>query len=210
MAEKPEYSRSRSRRRTVTDQNQTEGVVNEDTPAADLMAMRDDTNNSGPRDEHLSPAFIAKKQTSSAPSKIEQHEESTSSTGVEDSSNESPTPADSQSTPKMVVEDVDTTKHRPKIGGIAMPFILKRRPDSSTSMATLTSAANVAPQKDIRTAGALESGVKGDKKGNQKAINGNAVVNGKQPVVEAGQMVGAERPALESFGTALEDLPKAS
>ncbi len=65
---KPDYSRSRSRRRTVTDENQTDGEedVDENTPATTLLAIKqerlgEDVNS------HLTPDFAAKPRNDEIP-----------------------------------------------------------------------------------------------------------------------------------------------
>lgn len=57
---KPSNSRSRSRRRTVTDQNQTENQdeVDENTPAANLLTVKNEKPGQ-PSDNHLAPEFAA-------------------------------------------------------------------------------------------------------------------------------------------------------
>lgn len=215
------YSRSRSRRRTVVDQRQTEGLVDENTPAAELLAMKNATEVNAPRNEHLSPAFISKNPGANATESFTEQNTGKES-NIDNGSHKTPDPADKSADdlsviPTIIVagNETDLNKHRPKSNGIAFPFTLKRRPDSSASVATLTSAANVPPSKDVRIAGALESGVPGHSEGEQSAANGKAIEgegmeNGKNLGVEAGEIVSSARPALDSFVTAQEDLPRAA
>jgi len=123
---------------------------------------------------------------------------------------------------------------RPKSGGIAFPFSLKRsgpkdaNPGSSASTATITSAIGVSPTKDVRTAEAMSSGISNNKKAETKqptkdeevaaataaaqstgrGTDGLKQSEGEEKAVQNGQAVPADRPQLESFVTATEDLPK--
>lgn len=138
-AQKPGYSRSRSRRRTVTDEHQTDNAsdVDENTPAFDLLAIRKQQAGA-PRDEHLTPAFAAKDPAS------DENQASSSSTN----------PAILVKSP--VNEEYDLK--RPKAQGIAFPFSLKGH-KTTASMTTLTSAIGVAPASDVRNSGTFSSGV---------------------------------------------------
>ena len=208
---KPGYSRSRSRRRTVTDQNQTGGDdIDEDTPAAQLLAIKQAKGEAAPGDGSLTPDFLSK--------------------GTEPMYD---TAVASEGLPSILVHipTVDETDlRRPKAGGLAFPFSLKQH-QATASMTTLTSAINVPPVEDVRTEGSKESGVvhnamdvaAANAIGSQK-LNGTAdivkderkslgappgaiVTNGEDKFVENGSVVPADRPPLETFKTANEDLP---
>jgi len=197
---KPEYSRSRSRRRTVTDQHQTEGNdINENTPASviysKLADQREGLGDTGDRG-NLTPDFVAK----------------------------DPMPSIVVRTPTIEGEENDLK--RPKSGGIAFPFSLKKH-GATASMTTLTSAIGVPPAEDVRTKGAKDSGVNqnvddiaasaamgssdGKGKGNAKEIaaeNTPASVKVNGGAVDGSNAaVSGARPILETFVTATEDLP---
>ena len=197
-----------SGRRTVTDEHQTENNndVDENTPASELLALRreklGDTT-----DGHLSPSLVAR----------------------------DPMPSILVHSP--VAEEGDVK--RPKVGGIAYPFSLKTH-GATASMTTLTSAIGVPPADDVRTAGAKESGVGSDAAdvetsklpGNSSEEAETTVENEKQPernsafvnesgdeatlsngqskAVENDEVVSQERPPLETFVTAKDDLPTVS
>ena len=108
-------SRSHSRRISVMDRNQTgERNVNEDTPAADLVAMQAPSEKTVVN-QYLTPEFAARKGTAGGAS----------------------------------TEERDGKPVRPKVGGEAFPFSVRgaegERPESSASMATLTSRMGVRP-----------------------------------------------------------------
>lgn len=126
---RPEASRSRSRRRTVVDEHQTDGAdnVDENTPAAALLAIKN-ANTGSAGDDHLAPDFAGN----------------------------STNPAILVRTPTN--EDKEYDLKRPKAGGIAFPFSVKGH-QTTASMTTLTSAVGVPPSEDVRTEGALNSGV---------------------------------------------------
>lgn len=133
--QRPGNSRSRSRRKAVADEQQTQDDVDENTPAIDLLAVR---QADAPHDTELTPMFASKKP--------------------------SPFPGDSN-TPtgppaivvnEPVVEDYDLK--RPKADGIAFPFTLKGH-HTTASMTTLTSLVGVQPASDVRTSGTFNSGV---------------------------------------------------
>ncbi|RDW75159.1 alpha hydrolase-19 [Coleophoma cylindrospora] len=134
-----------------------------------------------------------------------------STSGIEPGSN-------TESIPRILVHqsapDEEYDLKRPKAGGIAFPFTLKQEA-ASASMTTLTSTAEVPPTKDIRTSGVMDSGVRPNT-ADLKAINSpeakkaeELLQNGSddEKAFEAGELVSAERPPLEKFQTASEDLP---
>jgi hypothetical protein len=197
---KPEYSRSRSRRQTVTDRHQTEysSDVVENTPEAALVAlMKEKLGETGARDDRLSPDFVAK---------------------------------DANPTILVRTSTVDESElKRPKAGGIAFPFSLKQE-GANASMITLTSAVGVSPTEDARIDGVMESGVKenaadieaSNATGNSseeakttwengKALEGAAAgakkeKDGEAKAVENGEVVSAAWPPLETSVSAMEDL----
>lgn len=211
---KSDYSRSRSRRRTIRDEHQTEGDdINEDTSAADLLATKRTRGEAEPGDGALTPDFVSEKGKGHMTA-----DDTVSADGVPSILVHTPT-----------IDETDL--RRPKAGGIAFPFSLKQH-QATASMTTLTSAINVSPVDDVRTEGSKESGVEHNAvdvaatnaTGSQKAADGIAdnvkegrkslgasplsnVTNGEEVVVENGKVVPADRPALETFKTAAEDLP---
>ena len=211
--QKSDYSRSRSRRRTVTDQRQTEGGndLDEDTSAAQLLESKRAKGEIGPGDQSLSPHFLSSK-------------------GRETITDEGVATDDMPSilVHKPTVDETDL--RRPKAGGIAFPFSLKQH-QATASMTTLTSAVNVPPVEDMRTAASKDSGVEHNAVdmaatnmiGSQKCDGTADIVeegrkslgssplpnltNGEENGVEKENEVPAERPPLETFETAAEELP---
>jgi len=211
--ERPDHSRSRSRRRIVKDEHQADmpDDVDENTPTAVLIAKRAEAGE--PSDPNLAPNFMA------------------------ESTNPDP------GTPSILIrvptnEQDDFDRKRPKAGGIAFPFSLKGH-QASASMTTLTSAVGVPPASDVRIQGVKDSGLKnhapgatirtsvdGNAKGKEpERVNGGAVTpeNGASAkdsddvtpevgavVVENGEIVSADRPPLETFVSAAEVLPTSS
>ncbi|TVY37128.1 AB hydrolase superfamily protein [Lachnellula occidentalis] len=180
--DKPTYSRSRSRRRIVKDEHQAdmEDGVDENTPASVLFARKAEAGE--PSDTDLVPNFMASSTNHEAPT-----------------------------TPSIVVrvptnEQDDFDRKRPKAGGIAFPFTLKGH-NSSASMTTITSSVGVPPAVDVRIQGVKDSGVTNEAPGAEirTSVDGSARAN----VVENGEVVSAARPPLETFVSAVENLPKA-
>jgi len=127
-----DYSRSRSRRRTITDEHQTENTsgVNENTPVAELIAKE------------------GKNANLSVPGDQEPHHSSTDDKVVD-------------GLPSIVVRTPtidESERRRPKAGGIAFPFSLKND-GTSASMKTLTSDNGVSPAQYLKMDEAKESGV---------------------------------------------------
>jgi hypothetical protein len=233
QGQNPPYNRSRSRRRTVTDEHQTENV-DENIPAADLLAVKK-ASTGGMSDEHLTPDFA----------KVGEQ-----STNV----------ADDPTTPSILISEPPNDgerEKRPRVDGIAVPFSLKKH-SASASMTTLTSHAGIIG--DVRTEGAVASGVKENAKdieavtatgfsteaekarrasvapADEVVLNGSgkgkeatwddtkypepatAISSGIQSsdptisskIAEKGQIVSGERPPLETFITAMEEFPKVS
>lgn len=159
-------SRSRSRRRTVVDQNQTGSlyIPNENTSAAELLAMKAVVTGEGKDSttDPLVPDFI-KEQNADIPPEI--------------------------LVKAPIVEEYDLK--RPKADGIAFPFTLKGH-QASASMTTLTSSIGVGPSENVTTRGAVESGIRPDtaastttstrrqsvEEGTSKPIAGNLPSNG--------------------------------
>lgn len=195
---KPEESRSRSRRRTVTDQNQTNSiVVDENTPAAHLIAL----SSSSPSNSRLTPF-----------SRLNHSDGSDDEANPILHSGEGDTPSIRLRSPTVDQSELK----RPKKEGIAYPFSRKMEA-ASASMTTLTSVVGVRPVEDVRTGEAMgrgEGGVEGDEQvvksngnvvsadketdeGEAKEVNGNGNGIDKEP-----------RPVLETFTTAAEELPR--
>lgn len=234
QGQKPSYNRSRSRRRTVTDEHQTDHAdgVDENTPASHLLAMKE-AELGEEYNKHLAPDFA---QT------------------THDATSEPRNPSILISEPASEIE----REKRPRVDGIAIPFSLKKH-SASASMTTLTSTAGIMPSDDVRTEGTVASGVKenaqdvhaANSTGNSteeakacRSINAaedatiyhdkgkqierdtgsqNGIVAkhpeaaaaigegnqgwGGTKVVENGQVVSSERPALETFLAAQDFLP---
>lgn len=176
------HSRSRSRRRIVTDEHQTEDSdieIDEDTPAHVLHRRL--TRERGPipgGSGTLTPDFLSTPRFNSM---------------------------EAQSHLSTLLVD-ETELKRPKLGGIAFPFSLKQD-GASASMVTLTSSVGVGPVADVETEGAKESGVAA----NEVDIEAARAARGSSAVAGASDPAGSvERPPVETFFSAQEDLPKAS
>lgn len=128
----PSHRRSRSRRSTVYDEGQIYAMydLDESTSVADFVAPKEAAKLARLENEILVPEL-----------------ETTSPDG------------------KHAETDIDTSKHRPKAGGIAFPFKLKRSASrggftaSNASIATVTTSIGIPPAEDVRTAGAMRSGL---------------------------------------------------
>jgi len=239
------YNRSRSRRRTVTDQNQTGmGDVDENTPAAVLyqQATQRGTNDSRElRDGNLTPDFITGSQVPSIlvrsptierdeselkrpkaggiayPFSLKQEAASASMTtltsaigvspvedlGLEGTKN-SGLERNSAEKDNSAATETRTGQEAPIAKAIHLPFQLKREA-TTASMTTLTSSVGVPPTTDLKIEGANDSGVRENSTDRNAAA---ALKGGKE--MEAEQPVVVERPPLDTFVTAVEDLPKAS
>ncbi|TVY85323.1 AB hydrolase superfamily protein [Lachnellula suecica] len=209
--DRPDYSRSRSRRRIVRDEHQADmpDDVDENTPAAVLLAKKAEAGE--PSDPSLAPNFMAAStnRESDAPSILIR------------------VPTNEQD---------EFSRKQPKAGGLTFPFSLKGH-NATASMTTLTSAVGVPPADDVRIQGVKDSGIKnhapgaeirtsvdGRAKGKEKeVVNGGAVTTASATqgggaatpetgakVVENGEVVSAERPPLETFVSAAEILPTSS
>ena len=182
---RPEHSRSRSGRRSVRDEHQTDFEdVDEDTPAAVINAKLAEKRENDEPEGELTPEFLS------------QHN----------------IPAIQVVNPA----DIEADLKRPKAGGIAFPFSLKLH-NNTASMTTLTSAVGVPPTEDVRIAGVMHAGldsgastprvsreivpsVKAGEEGRESENH-----KGKGP--ENWKVVGMERPPLETFETAQEEVP---
>ncbi|KAF4627770.1 hypothetical protein G7Y89_g10385 [Cudoniella acicularis] len=211
MERPPPGSRSRSRRRAVTDEHQADmpSDIDENTSTADLLALKQRRQGES-SDGHLLPNFMA--------------------------SESQPQPEILVHSPTNEGDDFD--RKRPKAGGIAFPFSLAGH-KASASMTTLASNSGVSPVEEVRVSEVRvsevrESGLQGDgEDDNISDANGsisdaqkvNEDTNGiesrgkgkengdmvlpesKGKAVENGEVVSAQRPPLESFVTAMEVLP---
>jgi len=134
--DRPDYSRSRSRRRTVTDEHQTDGDdVDENTSAAKLLALREKHN-----ERYLSPnsPTTEMSQTPDILLKVPSNEQMGSETNLD--------------------------LKRPKAGGVAFPFSVKKvGGDANASTLTLTSATGVPPAEDLRMDDVMKDGVSAGK-----------------------------------------------
>jgi hypothetical protein len=180
---KKEYSRSRSRRRTVTDEHQTDqpDEVDEHTTVAELLAIKKATEGVTPNDEYLSPEFIAKKPIQDAKPEDPSQPQATSS--------QTTTPAILANTPPTEQAPSDpeieiSKTNRPKSNGIAFPFKLNRSgtnkslTGSVVSTVTLTSSLGVAPLKP----GSAGSGDGKDEDKEQDSSKGKGKENVKDGV----------------------------
>lgn len=181
----PRNPRSRSRRVTVRDERQTEEAddVDENTSVAQLLANREDKEAKPPVPLLLTPDY----------------------------------------TPEV---GIGTTGKRPYVDGIAVPFSIKKEADTA-SMMTLTSymtgGGPASPRlsssrpmtpntladrtsKDLSELEKRNSSVNGDHDEHAGKYVVPAHVDGATPATQAPAM---ERPALETFSTAAEELPKA-
>jgi hypothetical protein len=177
------HSRSRSRRRIVMDENQTEeSDIDEDTPAHVLhrRITQERGEVPGPGTGALTPEFLA--------------------------------------TPALAVQppSVDETElKRPKLNGIAFPFSLKQEEGRSASLLTLTSSVGVRPGKELEAAISKDSGVKAnavDIEAARAARRSSAVPGSAEPApaTATATATDTERPPMETFFSAQEDLPKVS
>jgi len=226
------YSRSRSRRRTVTDQNQTGFVaIDENTPAAVLyqQATQRGTNDSRElRDGNLTPDFLASSQVPSIrvrsptmerdeselkrpkaggiayPFSLKQEAASasmktlTSSIGVQ--------PVEDlglDGSKNSGVEQNITEREASTASATNLPFHMKREA-TTASMTTLTSSVGVQPTTDLKLDGSKDSGVEATRTDR----NASAAMESNKKK-ELDKPAAVERPPLETFVTATEDLPKA-
>lgn len=213
------YSRSRSRRRIVKDENQTAGQteeVDENTSAAELVRLQK-ANGERPINEQLAPGFVAQDGASDPVPNSSVLTFETASPEAASTAAAAAIAVGTTSIPTIVhtdTDDVDTSKPRPKANGIAFPFKLKRSgeqgglPASSASIATLTSMAGVPPADDVRTRAAMSSGVGG---GHSRAGSVDELSN----ITAESQSTEKEkeplqRPPLDTFVTAAESLPTTS
>ncbi|TAQ90285.1 hypothetical protein B7494_g1377 [Chlorociboria aeruginascens] len=130
-------SRSRSHRRIVADENQTgnnSDDIDENTPAAKLLAVRQEHGESIEGAEHLVAPVSA----------------TTHGSGASDSP-----------VPVILIQESghdEIDQKRPKLDGAAFPFTLKGH-KTSASMTTITSQAGVSPANDMEVSGATQNGV---------------------------------------------------
>lgn len=183
-ARNPMSPRSRSRRVTVRDERQTEAAddVDENTSVAELLANREDKDAKKPIPLLLTP----------------DHD------------------------PEV---GIGSTGKRPYVDGIAVPFSIKKEADTA-SMMTLTSYMTQGPasprlsssrpmtpntladrtSKDLSLLEKRNSSVNGDHDQHAGQDVVPAHVDGATPASQAPAM---ERPPIETFSTAVEELPKA-
>jgi hypothetical protein len=160
-ARRQAQSRSRSRRRTVADEHQTDQNYNadEDVSVAGLLSNTD--KGDARYIERLTLDFVAK-----GPTKANRAEcpvdEITTNANLESSQPANPTTISSSPTTQSPAID-NTNPRRPKFGGVAIPFSLKRnrdsRPASNVSTATITSSLDVPPAKEVHETVGSKSGV---------------------------------------------------
>ncbi len=165
---KRDYSRSQSRRRTVTDEHQTDqpDQVDENTTVAELLAIKKATEGTTPNDEFLSPDFVARKPTQEA-----QYESSTQAQAVSTPvifTTSHPEDQPGTSDPRIEISKTN----RPKSNGIAFPFKLHRSDTNSVtgsvaSTATITSALGVSPLNAGTIEDSKPDNCVGDQDGNE-------------------------------------------
>lgn len=192
-------SRSRSRRRTVTDQHQTEGdLIDENTPAAVIYnRLSGKRSIVASEDTNITPEFVTSPNT---PQILVR----------------SPT-----------VDKDESELKRPKAGGIAFPFSLKSH-GATASMTTLTSSVGVQPVEDIRTPGSKSGNdgqqnvdgaepsvvVNGQEEGeDQKSLQQSGTISPDMEgaiVVGIGEVANPDRPHVDRFFSAQEVLPPQS
>jgi sulfur carrier protein ThiS len=196
---KKDYSRSRSRRRTVTYENQTDQPeeVDENTTVAELLEIQKANDGTVLNEEYLSPSFTAKKPL--------QNEKLGESSGAQPTSSNSTVPAICATAPPTEENSPDpqieiSKTNRPKSNGIAFPFKLNRSgtnkslAGSISSTATITSALGVSP---------LNNATSGDGKpssADTQREKDNDKGKGRENLKD-------ERPGLETFDTAIEGSP---
>ncbi|KAH6679589.1 hypothetical protein B0J14DRAFT_686739 [Halenospora varia] len=169
-------SRSRSRRRMVADEHQTDvpGDVDENTSAAELLAIKK-ARQGETSDNHLEPNFMATESTMT---------DTHPAILVHSATNEDGPPSEH--------EGDDFDRKRPKAGGIAFPFSLKNH-EASASMITLTSTAKQGGiegvDDDVGSAGNVEklNGVEGKGKGKEVDTERVPLTEGKEKVAEIGR-----------------------
>jgi hypothetical protein len=211
---KPPHSRSRSRRRTVTDQHQTEtqNEVDENTPAADLLALKNETLRQ-PSDDYLSPEFAAKGTTPviliraptneeydlkrpksggiAFPFSIQGHKASASMTTL---------------TSEIGVPPIDDMRTK----GVMKSGVTENAADihaaNGTGSSTEEAKAMRENEQSLNGTDISEKG-KGKQKENENENEMSASSANSEKAVENGQVVGAERPPLETFVTAASSFP---
>jgi acetyl esterase/lipase len=156
-------SRSRSHRSFVSDQNQADGM-DENTPVADLLALKSAQNSKAPTDS-MDPLENTVASNENNPLILVR----------------SPTIKETSS--RMDEDGNQFDLKRPKAGGIAFPFTVRGH-SQSASMNTLTSSHGVTPMDDYRVTGATQSGVTPmDGKG-EKVIENGEVVSAHRPELD--------------------------
>jgi hypothetical protein len=203
-------SLSRSRRRTVTDEHQTEQLeeLDEDTTVTELLAIKNAKEGVTSSDEYLSPEFTPKKP-----------------------SQDRSTPGPSQLPNPILLEPPASTEpiieisrtNRPKANGIAFPFSLGRSNTnhsltaSVASTATLTSTLGVPPlnsgpplrDREVEFEDGDLAKVTG-KENMKPSDEGKGKGEENMEEIEQEESKGEDRPGLESFVTASEGLPTLS
>jgi hypothetical protein len=204
------YSRSRSRRRTVTDEHQTDydKTVDENTPASDLLALKNAKTGQG-SDDHLTPDFAASGTNPAILVRAPTNEES-----------ELKRPKAGGIAYPFSLQGHHTTASMTTLTSeIGVPPATDVRTEGVMQSGVQENAA------DIRAVNGTGSSSKKGKvmRENEKPVEGlvdkrkekkNGVaassVSSEGNVVDNGEVKSAERPPLETFVTAADELPTSS
>lgn len=206
------YSRSRSRRRTVTDEHQTENDENadENTLASDLLAMKN-AKLGQTSDDYLTPDFAANGTNPAILLKVPTNEESDlkrpKAGGIAfPFSLQGHKATASMITLTSEIGVLPTNDVRTE--GVMKSGVQENAADIEAVNKTGNSSeeAKVIREDEKSVEGTVASGKGKGKKSSVAASSG--LSEGK--VIEKGQIVAAERPPLETFVTATDELPTSS
>jgi hypothetical protein len=204
----PSYSRSRSRRRTVTDQHQTENQeeVDENTPAADLLALKNERLGQ-PSDDHLTPDFAANGTNPTILLKVPTNEEYDLKRPRVDG----------------IAFPFSLSGHKASASMTTLTSEVGVPPTEDVRTKEVMESGVPENVADVHAANSSEKAKA--MRGNEQPSDGT-IISGKgkgkengvpvEPVssegksIEHGQVVGAGRPPLETFVTAASNLPTSS
>jgi hypothetical protein len=209
---KPSYSRSRSRRRTVTDQHQTEDDENldENTLAADLLAIKYAKLGQS-SDNHLTPDFAAHGTNPAILLKVPKNEESDlkrpKAGGIAFPFSLQGHKATASMTTLTSEIGVPPT-HDVRTEGVMRSGVQENAADVEAANRTgnSTEEAKVMRENEKSVKGTAASGKGKSKENGVAASSGGSEVK----VAENGEIVATERPLLETFVTAVDGLPTSS
>jgi hypothetical protein len=205
---KPSNSRSRSRRRTVTDQNQTENQdeVDENTPAADLLTVKNEKPGQ-PSDNHLAPEFAANGTNPAILLKVPTNEEydlkRPKADGIAFPFSIAGHNASASMTTLTSEVGIPPTKDL-RTKEVMESGVSVNSADIHAAAGTGSSSeeAKVMRENERPADGTV---VFREGKGKENSVPMSSVDSEK--VAENGQVVGAERPPLETFVTAASNFP---